>query len=335
MANLDIFRSSAFSMVEMTASINRAPYTPGRIGAMGLFKKKPMRTTYVELQRKGNTIALLPSKPRGSRPTVLPADKRSARVFQIPHIPHDAEVLADAVQNVRAWESESELAGVSDVVNEKLDACRQNHEITMEFHRINAVKGVLIDGDGTTTLYDLYAEFGISRTAVDFLLGTPATNVKGKVEAVRRAIEDALGGLSYTGIHAFCGNDFWDKLVSHASVATAFERYQDGSFFRESQRVAGGFEFAGVFWENYRGKVGDVDFIPTADCEFVPLGVNDLFLEHYGPGDTMDTVNRPGQPIIAMQELKPMAKGVDIHTQSNPLMLATRPEVLIRGHTSN
>lgn len=335
MASLNVFQQNAFSMVEMTASINRAPYTPGRIGAMGLFRKKPMRTTLVELQRKGNTIALLPSKPRGSRPTVKPPDKRSARIFQIPHVPHDAEILADSIQNVRAWESESELEAVSDVVNETLDAMRQNHEVTFEFHRIGAVKGVIIDGDGTTTLYDLFAEFGISQTAVDFLLGTAGTNVKGKVEAVRRAIEDALGGLSYTGIHAFCGNDFWDKLVSHATVAAAFERWNDGQFLRESQRAQGGFEFAGVFWENYRGKVGDVDFVPTADCRFVPLGVNDLFLEHYGPGDTMSTVNKPGVPVIAMQELKPMEKGVDIHTQSNPLMLPTRPEALIRGHTSN
>jgi hypothetical protein len=152
---------------------------------------------------------------------------------------------------------------------------------------------------------------------------------------VRRAIEDALGPLSYTGIHAFCGNTFWDELVAHASLATAFERKDDGEFFRESQRATGGFMFAGVFWENYRGRVGDVDFIPAADARFVPLGVRDLFLEHYGPGDTIDTVNRPGQPIIVKQEPKPMDKGIDIHTQSNALMLCTRPEVLIRGTTSN
>lgn len=335
MPMLDVFRSNAFSMVEMTASINKAPYTPGRIGALGIFRKKPMRTTYVALKRKGTTIALLPSKPRGSRPTVLPPSKGSLRVFQIPHVPHDSEVLAEALQNMASWDGESELEVASDVVNDKLDECRQNHEVTFEFHRIGAIKGTIIDGDGTTTLYDLFAEFGIAQTSVDFLLGTAGTNVKGKVEAVRRAIEDALGGLSYTSIRALAGNDFWDKLVSHASVAAAFERWQDGQFFRESQRAAGGFEFAGVFWENYRGKVGDVDFVPTADCRFFPEGVNDLFLEHYGPGDTMDTVNKPGVPIIAKQEPKAFDKGVDIHTQSNPLMLCTRPEVLIRGTTSN
>jgi len=214
---------------------------------------------------------------------------------------------------------------------------RQNHEITHEYHRIGAISGVIVDGDATTTLYDLFAEFGISQTSVDFTLGTTTVDIKSKVEAVRRAIEDALGLLTYTGIHAFCGNTFWDKLVSHPDVKSAWTYWQNGQFFRESQRVANGgqFDYLGVTWENYRGKVGSTAFIPDADCRFVVEGVPELFLEHYAPADTLDAVNTLGQEVYAMQEPMEFNKGVLIHTQSNPLMLCTRPETLIRGTTSN
>ena len=34
---LDVFNSSAFSVVEMTAAINKAPFVPTRIQELGLF----------------------------------------------------------------------------------------------------------------------------------------------------------------------------------------------------------------------------------------------------------------------------------------------------------
>jgi hypothetical protein len=335
MPTLNVFRQDAFGIVEMTESINRSTYVPGRIGQLGLFTKKFISTTSVMLERKGASIALLPSKPRGTRPTVHKPTKRSARTFTCPHIPYDDTILADSIQNLRAWGSDTELESVASVVNDTLDEMRQNHELTHEFHRIGAIKGTILDGDGSTTLYDLYSEFGISQTSVDFTLGTSTTDIKLKVETVRRAIEDALGMLTYTGILALCGNTFWDKLVSHADVKNAWTYWQNGQFFRESQRALGGFDYLGVQWENYRGQVSDVPFIGASDCYFVPMGVPNLFIAHYAPADTMDAVNTPGKEVYAMQEIMPFNKGVEIHTQSNPLMLNTRPEVVIKGTTSN
>lgn len=338
MPSLDVFKGNAFSVIELTESINRAPYNPGRLGALGVFTPKPVRTTYVELIRKGATISLLPTKERGAPGTTKSPDKRAARLFKIPHIPYDAPILADSIQNIRAYGPNDELMAVSDIVNETMDAMRQDHEVTHEWHRIGALKGVILDADGTTTLLDLFAEFGISETSVDFLLGTSTTDVKGKCETVRRAMETALGGLAFKGIHALCGDTFWDKLTTHATVVDSYRATTNSNFMRESQRLpfyTGGFEHCGIFFENYRGKVGSTNFIGASDCRFYPEGVQSLFIEHYGPSDTMDGVNQPGQVVYAMQEPLQGNKGVNLLTQSNPLMLCTRPEVLIKGTTSN
>lgn len=334
MASVDVFKGTGFAMSELTDSAVRAPYQPGRIGSMGLFEKKGIRTTTFQLERQGRSISLLPSKPRGSRGTQMPPTKRTLRTFNVPHIPHDAELLADSIQNIRAAASETELQAVSSVVNDVIDQLRQNHEVTHEFYRIGAIKGVLLDGDGTTTLIDLFSEFGISQTSVDFVLGTAGTDVAGKVEEVHAAMDDALGAQAYNGIHAFCGATFFSKLTGHAVVKDAYQRWNDGQYLRDTQRVTG-FEYQGVFWERYRGKVGDVQYVPLADCRFVPLGVRGMFLERYAPADMMEFVNTEGQPIYVAQEPKPFNKGVDFHSQSNPIMMATIPEALIRGTTSN
>jgi Phage major capsid protein E len=39
MPALDIFSSSAFTMVALTDAINKMPYVPGRIGQLGLFRE--------------------------------------------------------------------------------------------------------------------------------------------------------------------------------------------------------------------------------------------------------------------------------------------------------
>lgn len=339
MPSLDVFKSSAFSMLEMTASVNRAPYQPGILGASGLFQGQGIRTTDVMVERKGSSLALLPGKRRGEKGTARKTAARTARNFTVPHVPYEDTILAASLQNVRAFGSETELEAMSDVVNEALERMRQDHEATHEYYRTGAIQGVIKDGDMSTTLVDLFTEFGLAQTSVDFVLGTSTTDVKGKCESVRRSVEDALGNQVYRGITAYCGDTFWDKFVAHDKVYLAFERWNQGDFFRTSQReapsVKGGFEFCGIYWVNYRGKVAGTPFIPAVDCRFVVEGVPGLFIERYAPADFADTVNTKGIPVYAAQELLPFNRGVDIHTQSNVLCLCTQPETLIRGFTSN
>lgn len=340
MPGLDVFKADAFSMRSLTAAINRMPYAPGKLGALGIFDRKGIRTTHMEIERKGGKISLLPSTERGAPGTGKERSKRTVRTVKMPHIPHDAEILADQVQDVRSFGSESELESVAEVVNEYLTEMRANHEVTLEYFRCGAIKGQVIDGDGQTVLLDLFNEFGVTEKTVDFVLGTSSTKLKTKCAEIARHIETALGQLTYTGIQAVCGDTFWDKLVSHPDVEAAFDRWQEGAFLREvyrDQPGAGGqgFVYGGIHWMNYRGSVGASPFIPATDARVFPLGVAGLFPERYAPADVMGAVNTMGQPVYAMQERLPHDKGISLHTQSNPMTACTIPEVLVKAFTSN
>jgi hypothetical protein len=85
---------------------------------------------------------------------------------------------------------------------------RNKHSITLEHLRMGALKGVILDADGSV-IYDLYDEFGITPAVINFDL-TNATNVKKKCADVLRHIEDNLKGEFMTGVHCLCSPEFFD-----------------------------------------------------------------------------------------------------------------------------
>lgn len=333
MGMVDVFGSDTFKTLSLTNALNKLPFKPSRIGRMNLFAQQGVRNTTVVLEERSGTLTLLKTKVRGGPPALHSSSVRVARSFAIPHIPLDDNILAEAVQDVRAFGSESAEATVAQTVNDHLQEMRDDHEVTLEHLRIGAIKGNILDADGTSVIFDLFAEFGITETSVDFLLGTAGTDIREKILTVARAIENALGAAAYDHIHCACSQTFFDALIKHADVASAYDRFKDGAFFREDPRA--GFAFAGAIFEEYVGSVGGVAFIPAGDARFFPVGVPRLFKTYFAPADFMETVNTIGKPLYAKQEKLDLNRGIRLHTQQNPLPMCHIPGVLVRGFSSD
>lgn len=328
MATLDIFNDDAFSVTNLTKAINDAPHQPSRIGQLGWFSEEGISSTSVMIEKVGTTLSLVPTAQRGSSGAVKTSDKRSLISLNTVHLPQRASVLADEIQNVRAFGSETELETIQAVINKRLAKMRRDLDATIEYQRIGAVKGQVLDSDGTTVLADMFTTFGVSQTTHSMVLGTAGTKVRNKVVEAKRKMEAQLGALAYSGIRVLCSAGFFDALVGHAAVEAAYDRWMNGEFLREDQRS--GFYFGGVFWEEYRGKVGAIDFIGDGDAYMVPEGVPDLFVTNYSPADYMETANTIGLPYYAKQEAMRMNKGVEIESQSNPLSICTRPSAIVK-----
>lgn len=208
------------------------------------------------------------------------------------------------------------------------------HDVTLEYHRIGAIKGQILDADGATVLFNLFTEFNVVQQTKDFVLSNVATDVRQtSVEAARLA-EGELGGIPYTRLRAFCSAGFFDALVGHVNVKTAFQ-YQEGRAVLAGDLRYVGFEFGGIVWEEYRGSVIGSDgnakpFIPANEAVLFPEGP-DIYRTYFAPADFIETVNTIGLPIYAKtvidEELQRWAK---VHTQSNPLSLCLRPRAVIR-----
>jgi hypothetical protein len=329
---LNPFSSNYFNMQSLTDAINIIPNNYGRVEQLGLFRTKPVRTRHIAVEERRGVLNLLPTTLPGSPATVGVNAKRAVRSFTVPHIPHEDVVLPEEAQGIRAFGSETELMALSDVLTDHLQTMRDKHAITLEHLRMGALKGVILDADGST-LYDLYAEFGITAKTVTFDLDTPATDVKAKCLEVLRHIEDKLRGEVMTDVHALVSAEFFDAFTSHAAVKDAYARWRDGEALRTDMRK--GFPFAGIVFEEYRGQATDVDgavrrFIASGEGHAFPMGTLSTFVNYFAPADFNETVNTLGKPLYAKQEPRKFDRGTDLHTQSNPLPMCLRPEVLVR-----
>lgn len=330
--NFDIFNNDAFSLSQLSLAMTNLPYIPTRINSMGLFEEDSISLLTVSIESVGTTVQLVPSKARDGVPMPVTKDRRSLRAFNLVHLPQNGHVNADEVQGVREFGTEQQVRSVQSVVNGHLTKMKRNIDLTKEWQRMGAIKGQILDADGTTVLLDLFTEFGVTKNTLDFALDVDATNVKQKITDLQRLVEAELGGIPFTGLNVLCSPEFFDALVAHPSVEAAYERWQDGAYFRNQQRNlggGGGFEFAGAYFEEYRGQIGGTRFIEAGKAHVIPVGVPDLFKTYYGPAPYIETVNTPGLPYYAKQWVNERGTGVNLEAQSNVLHLNTRPRATI------
>jgi hypothetical protein len=324
--DLDVFKADGFSLTALSKAVSDVAFLPTRLA--GLFSAEPITTTNVMIESEGETLALLPAKPRGAPATVHTPDRRKMRTLNSVHLPVEVSVLADEVQQLRAFGSESDVATARAWLMRKMMGARRKIDLTLEYHRVGAIRGQVLDSDGSSVLLDLFNEFGITKPTLAMALGTAGTKVNQKAVTIKRMVEDALGGLPYDSITVECSPEFFESLVTHAAVEEAYNDYLNKSFKREDQRD--GFPLAtNVFFREYRGKVGSNQFIPANKAQVVPNGVPDLFVQHFAPAPYVETVNTMGLPFYSKMEEMKMGKGYEVEMQSNPLTFCTRPGVLI------
>jgi hypothetical protein len=335
MPNLaDFFSPDAFSLISATAAIETFPNQYGRIGALGLFTPEPINTDTAVIEFRENTLNLLPTKQWDAPPTYGTVGKRYVRTFRIPHIPHDDRVYAKDVAGIRAFGSENTFETVNDVYARKLQAMRNKHAITLEHLRATALQGIPKDADGTQ-LYNYFTEFDITQKTINFLLTTTTTEVISKITELKRYFEVNLKGETMTRVHVLCSTGFFDSLVTHANVKEAYKFYASAQQpLRDDLRM--GFVFGGVMFEEYIGSASDIDgnerlFIPTNEAIAVPLGTGNVFRTIFAPAMTYaETVNTMGRELYARGDIDRMGRWIDILTESNPLPIVKRPDLIVK-----
>jgi hypothetical protein len=343
---LDVFNEDPFSVVNLTDGINLLKFVPSRLGGMGLFTPSGVTTTSIAVEQKANILILVPPTPRGGPGTTVDKAKRSLLDIRVPHFEINDAVMAEEVQGVRAFVpgmvGDTSLAAVVETVEEKVYERGAEHtqsmEATSEYSRIGAVKGVVTYADGSTL--NLFNTFGVQQlTEINFDLdnANPADGIlRKKCAGVTRSIGDELGAVPWTGAWAFCGDNFFDDLLAHKEVRTSFLNWDEARILREgyigpNKPSWGIFEFGGIVWENYRGKVGSQGFVDPDKAHIFPMGAPGLFRTYWAPADWRSTVNTLGRRLYA--QIYPMEndKGVNYDVQMNELNICTRPRTLLQA----
>lgn len=330
----DVFNSNIFGMTTLTDSINEIPYVPSRLGDLGIFDVEGIATTTAFIEKKGDTLALVQSTPRGGPGQSVAIDRREAVPFAASHLQLEDRLYADEIQNVRAFGDQNRLAGVQETVDGRLTTMSQSLDLTLEYHRMGAIQGLVLDANGDV-IEDLFDKFGVAEPDDAGLLleaawteaaGSP---VKKRINGITRRIEAELGGFTPSGYHAMCGDDFFDALTSHPETRAMYLATAAAQTLGQGVTNSRTFVYGGVTWENYRG-VGSVA-IPATQARIFPLGVPKLFRQLFAPADTMEAVNTLGLVKYALAVPDPSGKNkfIELEAQSNPITFCTRPKVLI------
>lgn len=322
--HMDIFNDDAFTLSSLTAAVANTLYQPGRIGAMGLFGEDSINTLSVSVESKNGVLELVDVTPRGAPGQPTGHEARTIRSFTVPHLPKTDYLTADQITGVRSFGTENEVETMAKVLAQRMTPMRNSIEYTIESHRLMAIKGQYMNAGGAAT--SLFTEFSVVQQTLGMLLTTATTNVRGKALALLEMIEDALGGLSFSGVRVLCGKNFWAELVDHPKVRESYLNTVQAAALRGDPRME--FEFGGIVWERYRGT--SAVKVEDDDAYAIPEGVADLFITRFAPGDFIGAAGTMGQRLYARQWLSAGDRGIEIEVQSNPLNLCTRPRAVIK-----
>lgn len=332
---IDVFKTNpdTFSLTSMTKAIVDLPYVPTKIGRMGLFTSEGIDTTSVVIERTAEKLTLVPTAPRGAPGQRKNVERRNVRSLQTVSMPQNFAVMADEVQNLRAFGTTSEAETLLSRFAKKMAIVRRDFDLTHEWQRMGAIKGQVLDADGTTVLLDLFAEFGLTQQTLPMTLSNNATKVLQKLVSLARMTEDAVGGVAMSGIRVEASPEFMDAFTGHPAVIDAWKYYKsqaNQSDYRKGDNGNGGFEFGDIVISEYRGNVGGQRFIAAGEAFAIPLGVPDMFVSNFAPAPYTDTVNTIGLPFYASPEELPHKKGIEVECSSHPLHLNTRPNAVVK-----
>lgn len=340
--HMDIFNDDAFGLVTMTEKVERLPTVPTFLGGLGIFGEgEGVATEVVSIEQRAMTLSLIPTSARGTEPPMSTTDKRSLRHFTIPRIAKSDQVFAREVQGVREFGTESTLMTAMRLIAQKQAKLKTEYDLTMEYHRLGALKGILLDSDGST-IYNFFTEFGIAQpTEIDFDLdnANPAQGaLSSKIKAAKRAAIRALGKAYVPGVTRFlwlCGDTFFDQFVAHSEVEKTYLNWEAAPSRRNAE-VFETFRFGEMEWHNYQGTDDNSTVaIAATECKLVVLGVPGLYRRYNGPGEDLETANTIGRPIYSnlVHDLK-RNHWVQPEIFSYPLHICVRPEVLLRGRNT-
>ncbi|MGR6863281.1 major capsid protein [Aliivibrio salmonicida] len=256
---------------------------------------------------------------RGEDSVNTPDDqKRKIVKFSTTHLKQTDSLYADDFQNVRPFGDATYDDQVQQFMLDKFSAMSRNNEATIEYQRIGAFAGKILDADGSVIL-DLYNNFGIKPVVdtIDLSLGT----TKKQIRAIKKKSKESLKVTNVPRWIAFCGSDFFDSLEAASDVKEALVRTKDAEQLQDDNDSIA---FGSVRWEEYDAFVGDTRFISDDEALLVPV-IDGLCLTRFAPADYSETVNTLGVPHYAQAEPKRMNRGFDLECQSNPVSIVTVP----------
>jgi hypothetical protein len=334
------FNGNNYEYTDLTQNLMIVPNKWNLGNQLGIFGKESTNQETISLEEITAGYGVVTDVTRGARHQVSMDHTRRMLAFAVPHFTLDDAITPRDIQGKRAFGADM-LETIAAVRARKLETMRESWSATMEkalWHTI--VTGTAYAPNGTVT-YDWYAQFGKTRTTVDFELNTATTDVIAKNELVFAAIQDgAHDGTVRGDIFAVASPEFFAKLIGHPTMK-AFYLYQQSqkpNILKDRLTAAGydaryrEFTVDNITYIEYRGVGPDnVRYIPAGECYFLPADSGDAFTTYFAPADHFDFVNTAGKELYAFEYGDNRGQMIELQSESNFLHVMRRPQLIVKG----
>lgn len=321
--------SGKFTVQNLTAAINATKPTKLVLAQMGIFKEKGITTTHCDIEYKEGKIQLVAEKERGEDGDSVDRADRQIYPLKSIHLPVLNKLMADELQGVRAFgeEYQNDDGGehYDEVIAELHELQRQSLDLTLEMLRFGALKGKVYGKAGNLIL-DLFKLFELNEAdAKDVLDFEAPKGVRNSVAAAVRNSKKHQNGVKATEYVALCHPTFMDKMLEDEAFKKGYERYQDGSHFRDDVRTLG-FKFEGVHWvEHSEEKPDGTTFVDEGTAILIPVNNNGLFLTRFCPPPLNGLVNTKALPMYSQAEPLRLNRGIEIESMTDVINVTTSP----------
>lgn len=335
--------NSSFVNRDMTVAINLLPNTYGRLNELGLFSGSSLTSTFAEIKHRDGVISILDAKDRGAPAGKANRENEKSLILKVPHYPGlKDDIGPQDIQNMNAFvDNVYRPKTAAEALAERLAEVRLPHDITAEWYRMQAIKGIIEDARGNE-LYNLYTHFSVTKKTFNMALDTNTTKVVNICRDIKAYVSKNLRGMIATGpVHVLVSSDFFQALITHPEVEKYYINWSNAQQLANPNHQAGNagngeqFVFGDIIWEVYDAEAPNAagetkKFIADGGGHGFPTGTNKMFLQFDAPPDRMDEANRPIQPgaeIYISVEPKKHNKGFEIDSESNRLFVNSRVDL--------
>lgn len=338
---------NGFKLVDWTDEINNIDNTAGLISGMNLFRTQGISQTAVVFDKSMNETTLLPQVSRRGRESTKGID-RKVETFSLPlaYFKHSDYISPEDIQGWRQPGTPDSAQAMAAVRVQKLGDMRTQVDQSLEYMKLQAIKGVTATPDGVV-LADMFEEFNIAQHTIDFALGTSTTNIGNKISELKRYLQTNLktGAVMGGKPVVIVGTEFFDKLVSHPELKQAYLYYaanlnvnRDATNSFMAWGSVDQFEFKGVIFMTYDHafKLPDGTVqkaVEETEGHVIPV-VNDLFRGYFGPSNKLSGANTVGREMFAYEFTDPKDEFHEMQVETSPLFFVTQPQVLVKLTTN-
>lgn len=341
-------------MTDWTEEVNDVANQYGLINARNMFAGQGVSQESIVFDKEINSTTLIPSTNRRA-PNASRGKDRKHQTFSmvLPYFEHKDYVTPQDVQGHRMQGTPDSAEQLANVIATKIEDMRLAADQTREYMKLQAIKGLVATPTGVN--YNMFTEFDITQTTIDFDLSNATSNIDNHVATLKRTIaKNALAGSRVGKIECMVSPQFFDKLVNHPRIREAYLYYAESSNRKDAIRgdlqtmeawgVVDIFEYKGIlFWSydasfNIDNEDGTeevtalFDADPTVEGGYTlvdGLGRNG-YRSYFGPENTLSGANSVGSEMYLRQYTDPRDKFHEMELEMSSMYMLMKPQVSIK-----